>query len=295
LEARNIDRPWGILIIYSGLAIFLVIAFFTLIPIAVKEILTIKVELEAQQPTQLVEKLEGMIREKLTFVDTSQLNLAGKAKAFVADITKTIFDTMLNVVNLVSTLVIVPFATFFFLKDGRHLKKAIIEKVPNRYFEMSLNLIDKIDGQLGGYIRGQMIDAAIVGILSIIGLWILGVPYFVIIGVFGGLGNLIPYLGPLVGMVPAILVQLIATNGNINSIIPIPILFGAIQLFDEVLISPLVVAKSIDMHPLMIIIAILIGGHVLGVVGMLISVPIAGILKVTFSEIYTAVKKFHLV
>ena len=197
-------------------------------------------------------------------------------------------------VSIISTVVIIPFVTFFLLKDGRDMKKLFISYIPNRYFEMSLNVLHKMDLQLGGYLRGQFIEAFVVGALAIFALWLLGIKYFILIGLFAGMANLIPYVGPVAGAVPAIVVAL--TNGaNIEVIAYIILAFIIIQLIDNVVMQPLVLSKSVNLHPLVIVIAILIGGNFFGVLGMFLAVPAAGILKVTSSEIYNGIRKFNIV
>ena len=173
------------------------------------------------------------------------------------------------------------------------MKKGMIARVPNRYFEMVLNLIYKIEQQLGGYIRGQMLDSLIIGILSIIALYILKIDYYFFIGAIAGLANMIPYLGPIVGAVPAILVSLMGTP-SITPIIWIAVSFALIQLIDNVIISPLIVAKSVNIHPLLVIIVIFIGERLLGVLGMLIAVPVTGILNVIFKETIWSFRNYRL-
>ena len=199
-----------------------------------------------------------------------------------------------NVVSLVTTVIIIPFAVFFLLKDGPAMMKNLFSMIPNRYFEMSLNMMYKIDQQLGGYLRGQFFDALIVGILAIIALWILDVKYFFLIGIFAGLSNMIPYVGPLVGGSAAILVVLMTGGSGITMLLVVAA-FLIIQLADNVLIQPLVVARSVDLHPLLIIFSVIIGGQFFGIMGMLLAVPATGIIKVLMSELYRGVRKYKLI
>ena len=173
------------------------------------------------------------------------------------------------------------------------MKKAFIQFVPNRYFEMILNVIHKIDQQLGSYLRGQFTEAFVVGFLSVIALWLLNVQYFIIIGTFAGLANLIPYVGPVAGAIPAIIVTLV-NGGSPVSILYIVIAFTIVQLIDNVFLQPLVLSKSVNLHPLIIVFAVLIGGQFFGILGMLLAVPAAGIIKVTSSELYQGIRKFNL-
>ena len=218
-----------------------------------------------------------------------------KLESAVEKFQKNMLNFALGLFSALSNVVIIPFITFFLLKDGPKMKKAIIERVPNRYFEMVLNLTYKIEQQLGGYIRGQVIDAALVGILSIIALKFIGIDYYFFIGAIAGLANLIPYLGPVVGAVPAILVSLMQNpDPSLTPILWIIVAFAVIQLIDNIIISPLVVAKSVNIHPLVVIIVIFIGERLLGVLGMLIAIPVTGILNVIIRETIWSFKNYRL-
>jgi predicted PurR-regulated permease PerM len=173
------------------------------------------------------------------------------------------------------------------------MKKAFIHLIPNRYFEMSLNVLHKIDQQLGWYLRGQFTEAFVVGVLSVLALWLLDIQYFIIIGIFAGLANMVPYVGPVAGAVPAIVVTIINGNEPIK-VIYIVVAFAIVQLLDNVLLQPMVLSKSVHLHPLIIVFAVLIGGQFFGLLGMLLAVPAAGIIKVTSSELYQGIRKFRL-
>jgi predicted PurR-regulated permease PerM len=199
-----------------------------------------------------------------------------------------------SVVSLVTTVIIIPFAVFFLLKDGPAMLKHIFSLIPNRYFEMSLNMMYKIDQQLGGYLRGQFFDALIIGILAILALWILDVKYFFLIGIFAGLSNMIPYVGPIVGGSAAVLVVLMTGGSGITMLLVVAA-FLIIQLADNVLVQPLVVARSVDLHPLLIIFSVIIGGQFFGIMGMLLAVPATGIIKVLISELYLGIRKYNVI
>jgi putative permease len=136
-------------------------------------------------------------------------DFSGYISEYAALALSNIASFLINLFSLFSLSIIVPFILFFLLKDGTGMKKGIISLVPNRFFEMSLNLIDTVDRHLGAYIRGQMAVASSVGALSALGLWIVGVPYYFVIGMFAGLANLIPYLGPVAGAIPAMILSLV--------------------------------------------------------------------------------------
>lgn len=198
-----------------------------------------------------------------------------------------------------SSFFMIIFITFFLLKDERLIKKAIINLVPNRHFELSLNLMYKIQVQLASYLQGQFIAAMSVGILSSIGLLLLNtflsaqISFAVVIGIWAGLANLIPYVGPVAGMIPAVLIVLFNQPDNLwVIIIAVCAVFMAVQLIDNTVVSPFVVGKSVNMHPLTVFLVLIIGGNLMGLIGMMFAVPVAGIIKVTITEFWANAFKY---
>ncbi|MEG0918617.1 MAG: AI-2E family transporter [Anaerovoracaceae bacterium] len=136
----------------------------------------------------------------------------------------------------------------------------------------------EIDGVLSQFVKGVMIDALVVAILSSVGLSILGLDFAVFIGIFAGVANVIPYFGPVLGMVPAFIIGLIS-EGPLQGIIAVVILL-VVQQIDCNLIYPRVVGSSTGLKPLFVLLAVSIAGHYGGILGMLIAVPVAGIIQI---------------
>ena len=190
------------------------------------------------------------------------------------------------------------------LLNAQSFKKSFIKMVPNRYFEMSLKIIDRIAYQISSYVRGTLTAAFIVGGLSIIGLNTLcsisGIQhdYIIVVGIVAGLFNLIPFIGPMIGAFAAVLLFLLSgqPEGFILQyyhIFFILFTFGAVQLIDNLISSPLIISDSVGLHPMFVIIVVLIGGSAMGVLGMLISVPFAAILKVIIEELIWGFRNYR--
>ena len=190
------------------------------------------------------------------------------------------------------------------LLNAQSFKKSFIKMVPNRYFEMSLKIIDRIAYQISSYVRGTLTAAFIVGGLSIIGLNTLcsisGIQhdYIIVVGIVAGLFNLIPFIGPMIGAFAAVLLFLLSgqPEGFILQyyhIFFIIFTFGAVQLIDNLISSPLIISDSVGLHPMFVIIVVLIGGSAMGVLGMLISVPFAAILKVITEELIWGFRNYR--
>ena len=198
-----------------------------------------------------------------------------------------------GVISGLTFVVIVPFVAFFFLKEGRRLTRCLMTLVPNAYFELCLNLMYQANRQIGNYIRGQLLAVLVVSVLAISGLSILGVYYALPLGLLAGLANVIPFLGPLIGIVCSSIVAL-ATGGGLAMVAKVIVMFLVIQLIDNVLIQPTMVAKSVELHPLIVLFVVMVGSQLMGIVGMLIAVPLTGIAKVSGQTIYEGVKQYRL-
>ena len=217
----------------------------------------------------------------------------GRAEKFLYSLLNQSVRLLPSIVPVVITLVLIPFMTFFLLKDGRRLKKSFIQLLPNRYFEMAVSLFHKIDCQLGSYIRGQMLVSLCIGMLAITALAILQVPYFFLIGTTAGLANMIPYFGPIVGAIPAIILNVIA-KGSLGAALPVIIAFLLIRLIDDTLVSPNILGRSLHIHPLLVIMVIFTGGEMFGIMGLLLCIPVTGIIKVTIQELVWNVKHYRV-
>ena len=182
-----------------------------------------------------------------------------------------------NLINILLGAII----AFYVLKDLEYFKKltndcfnVVFRK--NSYKNTKLFFHD-VDSVVSKFIRGQLLDAIIVGILCSIGLWIIGLDFPVLIGMTAGISNVIPYFGPIIGSIPAIIVGLLSGS-------PIKALFAVlvlllVQQIDGAIISPKVVGESVGLHPVFVILSITIGGAYFGLLGMLLAVPAAGIIK----------------
>ncbi len=142
--------------------------------------------------------------------------------------------------------------------------------------------IQDADQAFSGYIRGQMVDAVIVGALASIALSIAGVPYAVLIGVLMGIGNLIPYVGPIIGYAATVIVCL--PSGDYVKMVIGLVIIAIIMFIDGNIINPRLLSDNVDVHPLLVVAALLGGGVLGGIAGMLIAVPTAALIKMQFDR-----------
>ena len=227
----------------------------------------------------------------IPFVDSSTMGT--KVHEFIQQLILSTGEAAGTTVSYMVNLAIVPFITYFILAEGDLGIKSLVENIPNKYFEMSLNIMDKVGKELVSYMRGLILECSIVGVLSMIGFIIIGVPYAIIIGMVTGIANLVPYLGPIAGASLALMASLTVT-GNFQLFIPIALVSIVTRLIDDLVLQPLCFGKSLDMHPVAVVLTLIIGHQLMGVSGMVISIPIATILRVSATETYWGLKHYTI-
>ena len=235
-------------------------------------------------------------------IDREQVNaLVGRLQdqilGFVIGQSQSIFNAISTsargAFSVFTTGVIILFLTFFLLNGGRQMKKAFIQVVPNRFFEVALVLIQGLDRQLGDYLRSRLIQTIIISIIAAIGYWILGLRFAILIGIIAGLANLIPYIGPFIGAIPAIIVVFLGSRFGLGwSLLAVITLTLVIQIIDNAIITPLIIGKSVELGPVTTIVVVLLGEQLLGLIGLLMAVPIAAMCKLIIEEVWTEFKGY---
>lgn len=217
-------------------------------------------------------------------------SLSGFAKNFMMSITSSIGSIIGMVTSVTVTIVTVPFMLFYMLKDGHKLVPTVTgifsEKQANRIGE----LLEKMSEMISKYISGQAIECLFVGTCTAIGYGIVGVPFALLIGIFAGITNMIPYIGPYIGLLPALI---LALSNSVRQTILVIIVCVVVQQIDGNLIYPNVIGKSLDIHPLTIIIILLVAGNLAGLLGMLLAVPVYAVIKVIVIYIYDIIMLNH--
>lgn len=201
-------------------------------------------------------------------------------------LTEVLSQTTGSALRISGLLVLVPLFTFFFLRDGQKIIRFSVGLVPNRYYEMAHDLSWLISRQLSHFVRGRILEATIIGLVVWCGLSFTDIRYAPLLGAFAGITNLVPYLGPLVGMIPGILIALVdlGLGGQFWWIVIVYVLIAQV-IIDNFILIPVLISHVSNLHPLWVILAIIMGGKLYGVLGMIIGVPVASIVKIIIIEI----------
>lgn len=207
----------------------------------------------------------------------------------------TLVQTPQSAMKVGGLMIIVPLFTFFFLRDGRKIMRSCVALAPNRYFEMVRDLSYLVSRQLAHFIRGRIIEAIIIGLVVTAGLSLTEIRYAPMLGIFAGVTNLIPYIGPIVGMIPGILIAFVdlGAGGQFWWIVILYVLIAQV-LIDNFILIPILISRVSNLHPLLVFFAIIVGGKLYGIIGMIIGVPIVSIIKITLLEIRAYRRTFRL-
>ncbi len=222
------------------------------------------------------------------------VEILDSANSFLASIPKLLMDNYQNILSAISLIATIPLLSFFMLKDKYKLRKAAMELSTNRYFELCIILLRKIDTNVGTFLRAMLFEVIVVGFMASIAFGIVGVRNPVLIGATAGVANIIPYFGPFMGGALAALSVLI-DGGPIIMIVYAALAMYIVQVIDNNIIYPVVVGGTISMHPLLVLLTVLAGGWYGGILWMLISVPLVYISYSLIKVLYTNLRDFKII
>ncbi len=223
----------------------------------------------------VVARMPAQVRDYLGKLPAEINALAGR---YGGEVAGKAFTVIASVVGVLALFVVVPVVALYMLLDKDAIRHNFLSVFPPAKRPKVVKILQDVNAVVGGFIRGQLLVAVIVGILITIMLTILHVPYAPLIGMIAGIAEIIPYLGAFVGAAPAVIIALV-TNGPLNAGLVV-LGFIVINQIEGHVISPLVVGESVGLSPLFIVIALLAGGELFGLVGLVLAVPVAGIIKV---------------
>ncbi|WP_428909219.1 AI-2E family transporter [Niallia sp. Krafla_26] len=199
-----------------------------------------------------------------------------------------IINSTWGILGNVFMIALIPVISFYMLKDYGTIKKAIWYISPRKWRTGGSILLRDIDKSLGGYIRGQILVCVVIGAISSLAFWIFDMKYPLLLGLIIGITNVIPYFGPVFGAIPAVL---IAATISVKMVIIVLVIVLLLQFLEGNILAPMIVGKSLHMHPLVIMFALFAGGEIGGILGMILSVPIIAVLKVSLLHLKVYLEK----
>jgi predicted PurR-regulated permease PerM len=285
LNKRHFPRSVAILLIYS--LFFLFIAFIVINFGPVLE----------RQYQDFGKKLPALLNTYRSWVNHIRIQqqaqpfslhsgMAETVRTMEAAVTTYITGLYTGVDDLVDKLMlilIVPFVVFYLLKDMRSIQRGVLLLIPFKHRLEVMRTLRDMNVALGRYIRGQLMVCAVLGVVVYFAYFFINLPYAILFATLMALTNIIPYLGPFIGAVPAILFAITVSWKMALSVVIINVV---VQLLEGNVFSPLIVGKSLNIHPLAIILSVMVGGEIAGIAGLIFAVPFVAIVKVIIAHMY---------
>lgn len=297
MQSAGMNRTVSIFLVLISLVLVMAWLFTTIIPAAAAQIYGLTQQLSVDNIRLVAAKVEEELIEIIPIMSEGFIieNLTSAAEHLfaVGDITQTISNVFGLFANVFWALLVIPFTAFFFLKDGSTLRRSALKLVPNRYFETTLTLIDKIETRIGSYFKSVALQSVLITLISWTLLSIAGLNNALSVGLAVGIANIIPYFGPILGYLLSIVVAVFET-GDFSLVFLSVMAILVTQVIDNILLQPMIFSRSADLHPLAILFVIMIGAELAGIFGMLLAVPIAATIKITILQIHWSLQNYYI-
>jgi len=284
LQKNKIPKTLAIIILYVGVIGIIILAIGSIVPMISKQVseLFSNIPKYADDAVKYFQYLNDtkqykwiMNQEYVKIEDITE-NLKAYAQTIPSNITNGIGSIISTMTNITITIVTVPFLLFYCFKDGSKFPEALSKFFPSSYRKEGLKIIKDTSETIAAYIQGQVIVALFVGTLSLIGYWIIGLDYALVMALVVAVTNIIPYVGPLIGGAPAVIIALFTSPTQALLVI---IVITIAQQIEGNILSPLILGKRLDTHPATIIILLLVAGNLAGILGMILAVPTYAAIK----------------
>ncbi|MGY3187644.1 putative PurR-regulated permease PerM [Lysinibacillus sp. TE18511] len=302
LERWRIPRIWGILLLYIAVIGILTLLVLLVYPFLRDQFTNLAKEFPEYFMALTQNTVDYLNNSRITeYLD--KMNFNDVVKNFTTDMVKTVKDTATNLAQgvasgitgfvstltgIVLSLVTVPFILFYLLKDGEKLPNFILKACPPRMRKEVHEIFHDMDKQISSYIQGQILVSMCIGSMVTIGFLIIGMKYALLLGFLAMITSVVPYLGPVIAITPAVIIALVTSP---FMLFKLAIVWTVVQLIEGKFISPQIMGKSLSIHPITIIFVLLTAGSLFGVPGVILGIPGYAILKVLVTHLFKLFKQ----
>lgn len=284
LQRRKVPRGVAVMLIYFCFLILMALLVVNLVPVFSREWREILEQLPAWgiQLQRWIDQLyaqEGLLP---TALQNSLDQAIWQAQEWLSTRMSYFFTHLSSTVEQVVILLTVPFVTYYLLRDFEVMERAVLAFVPKEQRLEVRRVVRDIDYALGNYIRGQLLVALCIGFLAYIGYSLIGLPYALLLAAFVALMDIIPYIGPYIGAIPALAIAFTVSPRMALWVVLVNVV---VQFIEGNILSPPIVGRTVRLHPLTIIFSVLVGGKAAGLLGTLLAVPFVVVLKVILEHV----------
>jgi len=218
-----------------------------------------------------------------SYVNQFNGEISKYAQNFLSSLSTSIVSVISTITSVTIMAITIPVILFYMLKDGGKFVPAISRFLPRKQRPEIIQLLQKMGDTISSYISGQVIECLFVGTFTVIGYMLISQPYGLLLGVIAGFTNIIPYVGPYIGIAPSLIVAFTRSPAQVIYVIIVVII---VQQVDGNLIYPNIIGRTLKIHPLTIIILLLAAGNIAGILGMILAIPFYAVVRTVVVYLY---------
>jgi len=275
-DKRKVSHLFAVIVTFICFMIIILTMIGLVIPVFQKELQDI-----ANDLPEYISQIQYYIEEAADYLMAFNLGpeIMNSILNFSTNLQPVLEEIASFSVSLISSFLdvfFILFIVFYLLYDFRNIRQMLVRILPIPYRTIGEDIIGIVDRNFGNYIRGNIIRCTIVGLLTGFVLFAVGMPYSFLLGIIAGLLNIILYIGPYIAAVPALILSF---SPHTPSPVIVILIYLIVQIIDGVLLSPLLLGQAVKLKPITVIISLLIGQQLAGILGMILSTPVAGIIR----------------
>ncbi|MCE5329804.1 AI-2E family transporter [bacterium] len=293
LLRKKLRKVWAVTITYIIFIAIIFVLFFFIVPMVYEEFQSIIIKLpfyihrfsifmnNSIQNNTFLKNIENIIGIKFIPGNSNEVTqfLINNLNLDEFDVFKGATSLTKGVFNIVVNFIIGPILGFYILKDSDKIIMNFLKAIPDRSRHSMVTVINRINNVFENYIRGQLIDAAVIAVLTTIGMMVLKIEFSMLIGVMTFVFSLIPVIGPIIPIIPAAILALLASP--IKALIVI-IIFIGIHLINYFFISPHIMKNRTGVHPGLVLFSLIAGGSLFGWLGIFFAIPVVAVIQEIF-------------
>lgn len=291
----RVPRIIAIILIYVIFAALILLTLLYLIPLLEQQLSSLVTNLPNWLRTfdsRLSEFQESTVFSEFErfefFRKWSNIDYIKIVDSLVDTILANVANFLGSVASFVVVLVTIPVLLFFMLKDGSKISESIVRIIPQDYRQEVRETLSAMNDTIRSYVQGQLLVALFIGFFTYVGYLIIGVDYAFLLAVIALFTNIIPYFGPVIGTIPGVIVALITSPWKALLVV---IMIFIVQQVESQIISPLVIGKKLNIHPVTIIVLLLTAGSLGGILAVVLAVPTYAVVKVIVTNVYALIVK----
>lgn len=287
---RFMPRNTAIIALFGGVALLIIAVVFLVVPPFIRQIISLSEYIPeyAYRLKRFAAGFQSRLQDMgLPYgVQRAMNETIEKVQERLIDLIRRTLERFMDSASTISEAFMVPVLSYYFLKDRKYFRRLMASLIPLRYRKGILRTFSEIHYILNRFIRSQIIVSLVIWILSTLGYLAIGIPYALLLGIVAGIFEIIPYFGPWLGAVPAVVITLLNAPSKLIWTVVVTV---AVQQLEGSFITPKIMGDHVGLHPVYIILSLWIGGIFFGITGMLLAVPVVLIIRVILKNIYLSI------